>query len=204
MCRVDDGDYEWTVGDENPLGVSDSDAHCEDCGRVIPTAEPHTVFTAERWEEDYDPTVFVYSWPVSGGSKYAVGSPWFRFNYDPDDLTIDTFDALGFQVNEVNESDLVEREPEYHISCNHCRAADYWLREVCHQHVVLVTQMDLIEHSYDYTPEQLGPDFGTLVQLARQRWRSKLTGELIPTHVIRRLARDAADFALAGGLIHDR
>lgn len=203
MCRYDD-DYEWWVDSEDPAVVSDVDARCEDCGRVIPAGEPHTVFTAARHDDDDAPFVPIAF--VPGSSRWFVaGNAYVRLRdeaFDNDEI-VAAFEALGFGIEEVSEFELTGRPSEYHVSCNHCRAGNIWLREVCDQDVVLVTVNDLEEHSYEYPPQQLGPDFGTLIALARQQWRSKLTGELIPVHVVERLARDAAYFANAGNLVHD-
>lgn len=196
MCRYDD-DFEWYVGGEWGDRVADVDRRCEDCGRVIPAGEVHTEILEDRSHDD-EGLLFVAFNPADAKFKYVrAGEPFIVISEDD----IDVWEALGFQVDEDNHSWYFPPDPVYHYCCNHCRAADLWLREVCDQHVVFVTSMDLHEHRHEYTDEQLGPDFVTLDTLCSQQWRSKLTGELIPVPVIGRLARDAAEYALAGGLV---
>lgn len=199
MCRYDD-DFDWYVESENAEAVSDVDLTCQDCSRVIPAGEQHTAFTATE-VDDLREYVFIAHWPIPHGPDRRT---WF-FQGDPfviiDEDDIEVWEALGFSIDEVPRDELYPKEPEYHISCNHCRAANIWLVEVCDQHVVMVTSIDIPEHRYEYTDEQLGTDFVTMETLCRQQWRSKLTGQLIPVSVIERLALNAAEHANAGGLV---
>lgn len=192
MCRYDD-DFEWYVGGEG-CETAEDDRTCEDCGRVIPAGEEHTWIVEEPVDDGWD-TEFVAVDP--GVRRVKPGDPFIIIQED--DIWI--WEALGFYVLEETRGSLYPEPPKYHYCCNHCRAADLWLREVCDQHVVFVTTIDLEQHRHEYTDDQLGPDFVTLETLSRQRWRSKLTGELIPVPVIRRLAEDAARHALDGGLV---
>lgn len=201
MCRWDD-DYEWTVEAERQV-VHEEERRCEDCDRAIPAGERHTEFVAEMVEDEDDLYVFVAYVPSTTPRMSKWWMPGLHTHrIDEDD--IEMWEALGFEIDEIRESELTgSQRIEFHYSCNHCRAGNIWLERVCHQSVVLVTTLDLDQHWDEYTAEQLGPDFETLHTLSLQRWRSKLTGELIPAHVVERLANNAAEFALAGNLIHD-
>jgi hypothetical protein len=194
MCRYDD-DFEWYVGGEG-TETAEGDRTCEDCGRLIPAGEEHTWIVEEPVDDGWDNEVLFVA--IQPGKRWiSAGDPFIVIPEDD----IDVWEALGFTVCDFNRRDLYPGPPQYHYCCNHCRAADLWLREVCDQHVVFVTTIDLEQHRHEYTDDQLGPDFVTLETLSRQRWRSKLTGELIPVPVIHLLAKKAAVHALAGGMI---
>jgi len=203
MCRVND-DFDWIVEATNPEAVSETDEHCEDCGRKIPVGEPHTVFTAmvDEVEREQSPLVFVAQHPKPGQTYFDESRPFIRLpDFYEDPLTDNAFEALGFITDEVSEYDLVPHEPQYHISCNHCRAANIWLEKVCDQTTVLITVEDLASHWDDYTPEQLGASFRILYNLSRQQWRSGT--RLVSVKEVAVLAETAAEFALAGNLVHD-
>lgn len=196
MCRWDDGDYDWYVDSESTI-LADVDIYCEDCGRIVRAGERVVRFTASPPMDDERPYVFIV--PVPPARYYGDGNPWLAILPD-DEVIHDTFDALGFRIDEEHDPRMpVEQEPD-HFSCVQCRAANYWLEQVCHQHHILVTVEDLIEHTHDYTSEQLGPDFMTLATLARQQWVTKGYGVLMSEQVVRRLARGAVQHAVVTGL----
>lgn len=199
MCRYDD-DYDWYV-DAESLVTLDVDQRCEDCGRMVPAGEEIVQFVASAAYDDDANHVIVAQRKIDDDHRwYRPGAPHIVL---PDDDEIsDAFAALGFIIDEVNEHELNPPDPEYHYSCQQCRAANLWLQEICGQHTVLVTVIDLEEHWHEYTPTDLGPDFGTLYRLSRQRWRTRDFDVTIPPHVIDRLARDAVAYANAHGLAH--
>ena len=196
MCRYDDGDYEWYVDSTNPLAVSEKDERCEDCGRRIATGETHTVFTAMPSESEGS-YVFVAQVRLEGQKYLDLRRPWTIVD---DDRAEELEDLPGVLLDEIHEHELNPPDATHHVSCNQCRAANRWLMDVCDQHVVMVTVLDLDEHWHEYTPEQLGPDFATLYKLSRQGWRTRDFGNLIPVHVIERLAGTAVDYAIAAGI----
>lgn len=207
MCRYGD-DFDWYVEHES-VTTLERDEHCEDCGRLVPSGEPIVEFLKgdDEYAREDAGLALVAQWPLSAAQRCVdTDRPVIRATDEQyanqGDEWIDTFEALGFIVEEVSTYDLEPHPPEYAYSCRHCRAANGWLEDVCNQTHVLVTVSDLQEHRYEYTDADLGPDFCTLETLATQRWRSKLTGELIPVPVIERLTRDATRHAKTVGLVH--
>ena len=218
MCRWDDGDYEWYVGGM-VTEPADQDRPCEDCGRTVAAGTPIVRIMPEPNEEhDERPHVIVAyaprTWVTSIGPTlkrwFSDGDPFvcvvdenhFSTVKEFDDA-VAAFDALGFLTDEVRDPRLpVTVEPD-HYWCPQCKAANYWLEQVCDQSVVLVASGDIIDHAGDYTPAELGPDFMTLAALARQRWRTKDYGTLIGADVIDRLAHSAVHYAATTGLHPD-
>jgi hypothetical protein len=200
MCRYDD-DFDWYVDSEHHERNT-VERNCEDCGRKIGLDEDVIRFTAMPNEEDDErPLVLVV--PVPPAKYCEPGEPYLALLEEgqDDQVTVERWEALGFTWDEVRDPRLPPPEsyPDAY-SCVQCRAADYWLREVCSQSTVLVAQQDLLEHEDLYEPAMLGPDFGTLATLARRRWRTKDFGRIIPEHVVERLARDAVAHAVLVGL----
>lgn len=207
MCRYGD-DYDWYV-DSEAVVTLDHDERCEDCGRTVPAGEPIVNFlhAPDEYLREEAGTVFCAGRPEHLGADLKgqprgylnEGDPVIvlgRWDEEDDVLRYDAFEALGFIVDELNAYDLEHPEPMSSYSCRHCRTANRWLEDVCRQDVVLVTCVDLDEHYYEYPAADLGPDFLTMWRLSTQKWRSKLTGQLIPVHVIERLARDAVTYAV--------
>lgn len=209
MCRWDDGDFEWYVETESKV-LAETDTHCEDCGRTIAAGETMVRFTATRGEDDDRPYVWVVFVPNPPVKWWVPGQRWQciidEANFDTpaeSAAAIAAFEALGFWVDEEHDPRLPEDfEPDHHC-CVQCRAADYWLQKVCNQNVVLTAANDIIDHTGDYTADELGPDFMTLATLARQRWRTKDYGVLMSEDVISGLAQRAVRHAVATGLHPD-
>lgn len=209
MCRWDDGDYEWYVETESKV-LADADTHCEDCGRMIAAGERMVRFTATRVEDDERPFVWVVFVPDPLVKWWVPGQRWHciidEANFDApaeSDAAIAAFEALGFRVDEEPDPRMPANFEPDHYCCVQCRAANYWLEKVCDQSVVLVASGDIIDHTGDYTPAELGPDFMTLAALAKQRWVTKDYGVLMSEDVISGLARRAVRHAVATGLHPD-
>lgn len=205
MCRVDD-DWEWyveaTFRESFVPGVT-SQATCQDCGRTFEPGEDVIRYLSMP-AEDERPHVFVVIRPsdLDGRRYWLDGDPYITILDEDDEgfqAKVDALEKVGYIIDEVH--DPREANPQVdHYTCVQCKAGEAWLEAICDQHTVCVTQMDLLEHLYDYDAATLGPDFVTLATLARQQWRTRDFGRLVPEPVIKRLTDDAIKHAQLVGL----
>ncbi|MDH4147827.1 MAG: hypothetical protein OEY23_21935 [Acidimicrobiia bacterium] len=196
MCRVDE-DWDWLVESEN-VAVAIEPTTCEDCGRSIDAGEAYwDLVEVPAQVSDADLVLIATSPAVGAQPHYQIIRP-----IGPDDAADeawwDAMEALGFIMDEDYDP-RSEPEPGHRTWCAHCREANAWLEKVCHQHTYLVAAQDIIEHSYDYTAEQLGEDFVALAGLVKARWRPD--GQLADLDVVKAHTAAAIKHALAGGLI---
>ena len=206
MCRYDE-DYEWLVEATKVDEMAEVERRCGDCGRTIRAGEPHVAYEvmvvegAEHWPLSW--------WATARGP--AVDDPYtfddgrvhifkrkpilytVRIAEDDEQMWV----ALGFDVvDEYAEEDRPE-VPDQH-QCSHCHRANRWLIAVCDQSTVMVTREDLIEHTHDYGPEDLGPDFMALAELAVHQWHREEM--LVPVETVEQLTERAVKHAIATGL----
>ena len=200
MCRYDDDDYSWYVESEEVWVELGKPCQCEDCCRTIEVGEFHWRYTgmpSEDSEWDERPMVFSVRYRIKTADGRIKFGPMI---YLDDEDMADVFEALGFDTEE-DRDDRVAIEPEYHRQCLQCYIANEWLKQVCHQHTVMVTREDLIQHTHEYDPITLGIHFMALAEAARHQWID-FYGHLMEPKVVLDLTERAVRHAREKGLIH--